>query len=301
MRVLSYIYSKISLIICWCLLVIFSPQLQALEGSESPVHTFIRPNGLLPDDRADMICDYRGDIFLLQSNLNKIVKMSMLTEFSVEIGGFGFGVGQFNNPTSIYTNDGGLNIYVLDSENRRIVRLNSELKWLDQILLESAYDDQMVGDLTGLAINSMDEFYVSDPRNFRILKIDGDGKLIATISGKKKLIKPGDLVCDDIDYLYICDLYENAIMVIDDFGNLSGSIRSEILQMPLRIAMHEDKLLVLDGQLNSILSYDIGNEYIETLLHKFPHHKIPALAAFHQSIVIYNDINIITVFIKPDN
>lgn len=302
MRVLLYIHSRITRTLCLILFVFLTPILQASENSEYESNMIIKPIELESDERCDMICDYKGEIYLLQSNNNKVQKIGPNPHILAEIGGFGFGVGQFNNPTSIYTNDGGLNIYVLDSENRRIARLNSDLKWLDQITLESAYDNQAVGDLTGLALNSLGEFYVSDPRNFRILKLDAEGKLSGILSGRSKLIIPGDLLCDKRDYVYACNQTDSSIVCFDDLGNLSGRTKNELFKIPQRIAVHEERLLILDGSPNSIYLCSFDGRQLDQLVQgRDQRTDYAAIASDRENIIIYEAlIDYLRIFNKRE-
>ena len=265
MRVLSYNIFKISRILCLSILLIQVFFLPVKGENEIEFSISTHPGKLESDDRADMICDYRGNVYLLQSNLNKIQKISQSSGVLAAIGGFGFGIGQFNNPTSIYTNDGGLNIYVLDSENRRIVHLNSDLKWIDEIQLESTYDNQILGDLTGLAVNSLGEFYISDPRNFRILKLDADGTLMGLLEGKGQLIMPGDMVFDKHDYLYVCSQSDNSIITFDDLGNLIEKFIPDSISQASRISYYNENLYILDDRQNSIHMYHLINKQTITL------------------------------------
>jgi len=292
MRICVCIHSGISRIICLILLVILAHPVSASDGdrarSEYELSKTINLTGIDRDDRFDMISDFKGNIYLLQSNLNRVLKISPSAKIESEIGAFGFGVGQFNIPTAISTNDGGLNIYVLDSENRRIIRLNSDLKWLDQISIESAYNEQPIGELTGLALNSLGEFYVSDPRNFRILKFDSEGRLLSRIESRKKLIEPGRLVVDDNDYLYACDLSENIIRVFDDLGNQAGSLGQEILRTPARIAYSGNKLYVLDSKLSCVIVFTLTQKQIEYEFISCITGNMAALSVYNQSVIIFD-------------
>ncbi len=183
--------------------------------------TVIRLDSLKLDKSGqyDLFCDFSGNQFILDTDKNSIVKISEDGKVMRRIGGFGFGVRQFNSPRAMASSDGGLNIYILDAENRRVVRLTNSLKWIDQFQIDNEPGGKVIGELTGIAVNSQKEIFISDPRNLRIIKFTQEGRFLGEIKGRSEFIEPGEIVIDKDDYLYAAGMDGKGIYLFDNLGN----------------------------------------------------------------------------------
>jgi hypothetical protein len=202
--------------------------------------------------RYDMYCDYSGNLFILMEDQNSILKLSEKGALVEHIGGFGFGVRQFNAPVAMASSDGGLNLYILDSENRRVVRLTNSLKWIDQFEIGDEPGGKAIGELTGIAINSQKEVFISDPRNLRIIKFAKNGRFLAEIEGRSKFIEPGEIVIDDQDYLYIANKNGRDLFLFDDLGNYVKGYSSGTDDSVRAIAADQSYFYYLDSRSNCI-------------------------------------------------
>jgi len=203
--------------------------------------------------------DALGNPIILDSGNNRVVKTSPDGEFLAEIGGFGFGREQFNDPTSIATAD-GINIYVLDSRNGRVVHLDSGLNWIKEVNLADIGPDTPVGRGGSLAINSFGDFYLSDPDNNRVLRLDPNFAYLSDLGDLGSFIQPGAiavvasdevLVIDDHRRrLFRFDSYDNYISVVAEDG--FGDVRSVDMDQRGRVYLADSKdnmirILAQDG------------------------------------------------------
>jgi hypothetical protein len=183
---------------------------------------------------------------------NSILKLSEKGVITEHIGGFGFGVREFNAPVAMASSDGGLNLYILDSENRRVVRLTNSLKWIDQFEIGDEPGGKAIGELTGIAINSQKEVFISDPRNLRIIKFTKDGRFLEEIEGRSKFIEPGEIVIDDEDYLYIANRNGKNLFLFDDLGNYIKRYSPDTDDSITAIAVDRSYFYYLDSRSNSV-------------------------------------------------
>ncbi|NIS47986.1 MAG: hypothetical protein GWN14_21645 [candidate division Zixibacteria bacterium] len=210
----------------------------------------------------DMYCDYSGNLFILLEDQNSILKLSEKGALVEHIGGFGFGIRQFNAPVAMASPDGGLNLYILDSENRRVVRLTNSLKWIDQFQIGDEPGGKTIGELTGIAINSQKEIFISDPRNLRILKFNQNGRFLEEIEGRSKFIEPGEIVIDDEGYLYVTGRNGEDLFLFDDLGNYLKRYSPKDDDSITAIAVDRSYFYYLDSKSNSVKVFSKKLSYL---------------------------------------
>lgn len=262
---------RISLILC---LVIFSNSLslsQSLssESSENKIHLNLREilavDSLNGTEPIQLIAGFSSQIYLLDRDGNRVLKLSSEGTVVAEIGGFGFGIGQFNNPIAMVSPDGGLNLYILDSENKRIVHLNSDLKWIDQIQINQIINDRTVGQLTGMAINSSQDLYISDPQNYRVIKLDPEGRFLSELTAQGRIMIPGCLAIDNADQLYVCDQRTNSIVIFDELERVIRNLESDILNSIDRIIVSDQFIIIYDYNQNLSFVFNKTYKYLGLL------------------------------------
>ncbi|MBD3219188.1 MAG: hypothetical protein GF310_13010 [candidate division Zixibacteria bacterium] len=220
-------YLILQRLILFIILFFAGTQIAYGDNAVDSVITHLKPSTVIRLDslkldksgQYDLFCDFSGNLFILDSDQNSIMKISGDGEVMNIIGGFGFGVRQFNSPRAMASTDGGLNIYILDAENRRVVRLTNSLKWINQFEVDNEPGGKVIGELTGIAVNSQKEIFISDPRNLRIIKFTQQGRFLEEIEGRSEFIEPGEIVIDKDDYLYVAGMVGIGIYLFDNLGN----------------------------------------------------------------------------------
>lgn len=212
-----------------------------------------------------LIAGFSSQIYLLDRDGNRVLKLSSEGTVVAEIGGFGFGIGQFNNPIAMVSPDGGLNLYILDSENKRIVHLNSDLKWIDQIQINQIINDRTVGQLTGMAINSSQDLYISDPQNYRVIKLDPEGRFLSELTAQGRIMIPGCLAIDNADQLYVCDQRTNSIVIFDELERVIRNLESDILNSIDRIIVSDQFIIIYDYNQNLSFVFNKTYKYLGLL------------------------------------
>ncbi|MBE7559616.1 hypothetical protein HS125_11950 [bacterium] len=121
----------------------------------------------------------------------------------------GAGPGRFSNPTGIAFHDG--RVYVLDRDNRRVVVLDAELRYLADWPV-----DYPPGDLMGepkLAVTPEGRVLVSDAFKGRILVYDPDGRPVAVL-GTGQLVAPTGLTLGPGGLVYASDMRAHRILAL---------------------------------------------------------------------------------------
>jgi len=102
-------------------------------------------------------------------------------------------------------------VFVLDKDNRQVVRIRGDRG----IPLKTP---------TGLAVDSHDNFYVSDSGLHMVLKFDRDGHLLATIGQNPALQNPALLALDEVRRrLFVVDSHLHQVLVynLDTLQNIA--------------------------------------------------------------------------------
>ena len=128
--------------------------------------------------------DPAGDIWTTDNGNHVVRKFSpdgklLLTLGEVNVGGAG--PDHFRSPDDIVVDSKG-NLYVADSGNGRIVRLNSSGRFVSEWGRKGSAPGEFKM-AHGLAIDSRDHIYVADRGNNRVQVFDPDGGLLAVWSG----------------------------------------------------------------------------------------------------------------------
>jgi DNA-binding beta-propeller fold protein YncE len=125
-------------------------------------------------------------------------------------------------------------LYVLDKAQRQILRIRG---------------DRGIGLRTpvGLAVDSHDDIYVSDPALHMVLKFDRDGHLLATIGQDPPLQNPAFIALDEVRHrLFVVDSHLHKVLVynLDSLKNIAtvgkrGSKNGEFV-FPVGVGVNRD-------------------------------------------------------------
>ncbi|ASU35653.1 T9SS type B sorting domain-containing protein [Mucilaginibacter xinganensis] len=196
-----------------------------------------------------IVIDAAGNLYVADSKNNRIRKITpggLVTTVAGKFVGSADGNGtsaSFNNPTGI-TIDGGGNLYVADTFNNLIRKINPAG---DVITLAGNGSTGSINSNTGtsasfnapqnLTVDAAGNVYVTDSGNNLIRKIAPAGA-VSTYAGtgsaggtngallSASFNKPWGIVADDIGDLFISDFGGNQMRMIDPYGNvitLAGS------------------------------------------------------------------------------
>jgi DNA-binding beta-propeller fold protein YncE len=212
--------------------------------------------------------DPEGNLFIVDTGNDRVVKCNGEGKFLKEIGGFGWGEGQFNRPTYI-TTDHGLNIYVVDTQNKRVQRFDRYLNFISTIRIEPTDDFSGFGLLEGIAVTSLGELLLSDMEDDHVIKLDNFYAYERTFGGfgygQGSLRDPLGISVDLKGNVYVADSQNDRVAIYDLFGNYSKSVGEKVLRKPSGVTVGEDGLIyVANTENNSIAIFDPdGNLVLE--------------------------------------
>ena len=191
------------------------------------------------------------------------------------------GDGQFNTPLDLVLDSSGNDLYVVDSENDRIQRFDSDDGDFDMKFGSSDEDDpDYIGSPAAIAIqkSSPRDIYVASIASDSISVFDDDGvflfKFGSTGSGDGKFSDPSGLLIDDSnDLLYVADTDNDRIQIFE----LDDSCPSDTTEIVDGVCFVEEfgdtgsgdgdfrspSGLVLDSSNDLLYVADTGNDRIQ--------------------------------------
>jgi tripartite motif-containing protein 71 len=204
--------------------------------------------------------DPEGNLFIVDTGNDRVVKCDGEGKFIKETGGFGWEEGQFNRPTYIAT-DNGLNIYVVDTQNKRVQRFDRNLNFISTIQVEPQDDFSGFGLLEGIAVTSGGELLLSDIEDDFVIKLDNFYAYVRTFGGfgygEGSLRDPLGISVDKRENVYVADSQNDRVAIYDLFGNFLRGVGEKILRKPSGVTVGEDEMIyVANTEKHSITIFD---------------------------------------------
>ncbi|HEY4643902.1 MAG TPA: NHL repeat-containing protein [Bacteroidota bacterium] len=208
---------------------------------------------------ASISVDPQGDIYVVDAGSNRVAKFSSDGTLRAEVGGYGWGDLEFDQPYGISASS-GLNVYVADYGNHRVQRFDSSFNFISTLFLR---DDpnlaKRFGYPTAVALSRQGDLYIGDGENSRILKVtsfnDVERAFGGFDAGLGRLVRPRKIVVGPEDRIYVLDA--DRVVVFDNFGNYVAAIGKGRLRNPTGLA-YAGKVYVVDGDSLHIFE-DSGN------------------------------------------
>jgi tripartite motif-containing protein 71 len=212
--------------------------------------------------------DPEGNLFMVDTGNDRVVKCDREGRFLKETGGFGSEEGQFNRPTYVST-DNGLNVYVVDTQNKRVQRFDRNLNFISAIKVEPSDDFFGFGLLEGTAVSSGGELFLSDIENDCVIKLDNFYVYERIFGGfgygEGSLRDPLGISVDRKGNVYVADSQNDRVTIYDLFGNFLKSLGENTLRNPSGVAVGEDgSIYVANTEKNDIAIFNPeGNLILE--------------------------------------
>ncbi len=193
-----------------------------------------------------LVIDPSGNLYIVDSGNNRIVKCDSAGNFLQEVGGFGWDDGELNSP-AYAAMDNGLSIYVSDTQNKRVERFDNHLNFIQSL---STFDQETPfehSQLNGIALSLSGELYISDSENDCIWKLDPQFASFEKIggfeSGAGTFSDPQGITIDSEGNLYVTDTGNGRIVIFDLFGNYAAQIGAGELNIPFGVEVGIDGIV----------------------------------------------------------
>lgn len=210
-------------------------------------------------DPAGMAVDAAGNVYVVDSGNDRLVKLRANLDPSVETGGFGSQSGLLNRP-SFVTIDNELNLWVSDEGNRRLSRFDGQLNYVDEIPFYDSDNPLRFGFPSGIAVADYGEVWVADRENNYITVFDNLGNFERLVGdfgySGGQLLNPEKIVLDDDDNFIVADGGNQRLVVYDGYGNFSHELKLNSLRYPISLALSGSRMWVLDGGTGVIVLID---------------------------------------------
>lgn len=149
----------------------------------------------------DLTVDSKGNIYVLDSGNNRIVKFNENGKFLLEFGRFGQGPGEFSNPVDILI-DGEDKIYVLETGNSRVQIFDT----LGHRIGGFAPERLIHLSFAQMAVDSRKRIYINYPHDGKLIDVySKEGKFINSIGDYINLNKKKSASKDNITYINFDD------------------------------------------------------------------------------------------------
>ena len=225
---------------------------------------FARPGGVAVDSQ--------GDLWVADSNNNRIEEFSEAGAFIRSFGTKGSGNGQLNHPTAIAIAANG-NLWVTDSLNRRVEEFSPTGAYLAQFGSQGTGNGQFAASgPESIAIDYHGNIWVADTYGGRLEKFNESGGFIRSVgtigSGPEQLRQPDGIAIASGGNVFVTDWEDNKVAEYGEGGKFVrefGSRGSEPgqLQQPTGIAIDSrGDVWVADQNNGRIEEFSQAGEYL---------------------------------------
>jgi hypothetical protein len=206
-----------------------------------------------------MTLGVEGIIYIIDASRNELIALREDDSKSRSIGGFGWGGGSFDRPTGIASD--GLNIYVSDFGNHRVLRFDRNLNLISALYTrDTSYSFARFGHPTGIALSRLGDLFILDSENLRVLKFSQSSRFERTFGEKEKakgrIRNPIKIICSNNDHIYV--LEPERILEYDYFGAFIRVIGDGQFSNAVSFDVSDNGFLVASEQ----LIYEISNQGI---------------------------------------
>jgi sugar lactone lactonase YvrE len=225
-------------------------------------------NGPL-DYPTDVAVDPSGNLWVTDSNNNRLEKFSANGEFISQFGTVGAGEGQFNHPGSVAI-DGGGNLWVTDTGNNRVEKFSSSGTFLLKIGTLGAGNGQFSGP-TGIEVGPEGNIWVADTGNNRLQVFNSKGVFVKVVgavgSQPGQFNEPVGFAFDGSGTLWVADSGNDRVQHLTTAGDplvafgTEGSGNGQ-LQQPAALDLDENGVVwVVDAGNDRVEGFDEEGRY----------------------------------------
>lgn len=171
-------------------------------------------------DATALSVDAFGAVYVVDGGDATVRKFDLRGSMAAEVGGPGWDDTQFDRPAGIDARL-GVAVYVADYGNNRVSRFDRGLRFMATLRGDEMTGDRAFGYPLDVANSSLEQMFILDGENNRVLALSGFRSVERTFggieSGEGQLSDPVALATDDSRHLYV--LEAGRVVTFDLFGN----------------------------------------------------------------------------------
>ena len=203
--------------------------------------------------------DPLGNLYVADTGNHRIVWFGPEGKFVRYLGGLGGGREQFDTPTDVCAPD-GLNLFVVDQNNNRIVRLDRRLNFVAAYAGRGFRDE--IGRFAlpaGIAVSPQGDLFLSEEEQNGIIKFNAFLQPVSRFgglqSGETVLSRPEQLAVLGNRWLVVVDRDAERLALFDYFGNFIRFFPDSLVRQPQGLASvpGDTSFLVTDSARNAVL------------------------------------------------
>ena len=164
--------------------------------------------------------DKEGNVWISDSNNNRVQKFNSKGEYLTQFGSFGSGNGQLHYPRDIAIDATG-NLWVVDSYNDRVQKFNSKGEFLLKFG-EAGKGNGQLEQPGGIALGAEGSIWVADSSNKRVQKFNSKGEYVSQFGssgkGNGQFESLGDVDIDASGNLLVADTGNNRVQKFNSKG-----------------------------------------------------------------------------------
>jgi DNA-binding beta-propeller fold protein YncE len=205
-----------------------------------------------------------GEIIATDREGNRVYKFNSEGKPLSDIGGYGWGQLEFDQPYGVATN--GLDVFVADNGNHRVQRFNRKLEYISTLFTRDNSDEsQRFGYPVAVAVNRFGDLLVCERENNRVLKISGFQRVTRSIggidAGKGRLNDPLQVEIGPNDETYV--LEKTRIVVFDHFGNYLRTVGRGMLRSASGLGVFRSSVFVADS--NRVIELTTDGKFLQEM------------------------------------
>jgi len=209
------------------------------------------PHAAFPIGRQGQVLDVdnTGVVTVADRESNQVVMLTVDLKQAREIGGYGWGNDQFDQPSGLWARN-GIDVFVADYGNHRIQRFDRTLNYISTLSTRSSDNpEERFGYPTDVAVSRFGDLYIVDSENSRVLKVGAQnvvGGIIGGMdAGRGRLIRPTRVGVGPEDR--VCVLDGSRVVIFDAFGNFVSMLAEGVFHDPSVLYADALGLIVVDG------------------------------------------------------
>ncbi|MCA9733003.1 NHL repeat-containing protein [candidate division KSB1 bacterium] len=207
-------------------------------------------------------------IYIVDAGLNRILMTDSLGHFIREVGGFGWELQQFDQPTAVWA-ENALDVFVADYNNSRIQRFDRTLNFVSAIIGDEILaDEKKFAFPVAVAWSRFGDLFIIESELQRVIQFNELGEPLRTFGdydeGAGRLVTPVDLCVSDENKIFVADRGRRSVIKFDYYGNFLQELPFHSMAQIEAISWLQNKIFVLDGKSNRCaVSSETGEIFVD--------------------------------------